>query len=83
MAEYDCGAQCPYEPVQDDVPEGRYWIACRDGRIDNVLGLGTLTGNKLVVSPRTANDCASINQREQLLKETNKTEKDNAECNYN
>ena len=33
------------EPVQIDVPEGRYWIACRDGRIDNVLGLGTLTGN--------------------------------------
>ena len=42
------------EPVQIDVPEGRYWIACRDGRIDNVLGLGTLTGNKLVVAPRTA-----------------------------
>lgn len=42
------------EPVQIDVPEGRYWIACRDGRIDNVLGLGTLTGNELVVAPRTA-----------------------------
>ena len=42
------------EPVQINIPEGRYWIACRDGRIDNVLGLGTLTDNKLVVAPRTA-----------------------------
>lgn len=42
------------EPVQVNVPEGRYWIACRDGRVDNVLGLGTLTGNVLTVAPRTA-----------------------------
>lgn len=42
------------EPVQINVPEGRYWIACRDGRVDNVLGLGTLTGNVLTVAPRTA-----------------------------
>ena len=42
------------EPVQINIPEGRYWIACRDGRIDNVLGLGTLTGSQLTVAPRTA-----------------------------
>ena len=41
-------------PVEIDVPDGKYWIACRDGKIDNVNGLGTFVGNKLTVSPRSA-----------------------------
>lgn len=42
------------EPVKIDIPEGKYWIAARDGRIDLVMGLGTFTGNQLTVAPRSA-----------------------------
>ncbi|WP_300724791.1 type I pullulanase [uncultured Bacteroides sp.] len=42
------------EPVKVDVPEGKYWIACRDGKIDLVMGLGVVMGNQLTVSPRSA-----------------------------
>lgn len=42
------------EPVTVDIPDGKYWIAARDGRIDLVMGLGTLVGNKLEVAPRSA-----------------------------
>lgn len=42
------------EPVKVDIPEGKYWIAARDGRIDLVMGLGTFTGNQLTVAPRSA-----------------------------
>ena len=41
-------------PAEIAVPEGKYWIVCRDGKIDPVMGLGVLNGNKLVVAPRTA-----------------------------
>ena len=41
-------------PAEVTVPEGKYRIVCRDGKIDYVTGLGTLTGNKLVVAPKTA-----------------------------
>ena len=34
--------------------DGKYWIACRDGKIDLVLGLGTLQGNQTVVAPMSA-----------------------------
>ena len=36
------------------IPEGKYWIACRDGKIDLILGLGMITGNQITVSPRSA-----------------------------
>ena len=42
------------EPVTVDIPNGKYWIAARDGKIDLVLGLGNLVGNQAVVSPRSA-----------------------------
>lgn len=42
------------EPVKVDIPEGKYWIVCQGGKIDLIMGLGTLTGNQLVVSPRSA-----------------------------
>lgn len=42
------------EPVTVEVPEGKYWVAARDGRIDLVKGLGTFTGSQLVVGPRSA-----------------------------
>lgn len=42
------------EPVSVPVPEGKYWVACRDGKIDLVLGLGTITGNQVQVGPRSA-----------------------------
>lgn len=41
-------------PAQIDIPEGKYWIVCSEGRIDTVMGLGTLTGDKLTVAPRSA-----------------------------
>ena len=42
------------EPIKVNIPEGKYWIACRDGKIDLVLGLGIITGNQITVSPRSA-----------------------------
>ena len=42
------------EPVTVDIPAGKYWIAARDGKINLVMGLGNLTGNQAVVSPRSA-----------------------------
>ena len=42
------------EPVTVDIPEGKYWIVCQGGKIDLVMGLGTVVGNQLVVSPRSA-----------------------------
>lgn len=42
------------EPVTVDIPEGKYWIVCKDGKIDLILGLGTITGSQLTVSPRSA-----------------------------
>ena len=42
------------EPIKVDIPDGKYWIACRDGKIDLVLGLGTLQGNQAVVAPMSA-----------------------------
>lgn len=42
------------EPVKVSIPEGKYWVACRDGRIDLVLGLGTIYGNQVMVSPCSA-----------------------------
>lgn len=42
------------ETVKIDVPAGKYWVACRDGKIDLIKGLGVITGNQLSVSPRTA-----------------------------
>lgn len=42
------------EPIKVDIPDGKYWIACRDGKIDLVLGLGTLQGNQTVVAPMSA-----------------------------
>ena len=41
-------------PAEIDVPEGKYWIVCHEGKIDNVTGLGTVSGNKLTVAPRSA-----------------------------
>ena len=42
------------EPVSVDIPEGKYWVICRDGKIDLVMGLGTITGNQIQVAPRSA-----------------------------
>lgn len=42
------------EPVAVPIPEGKYWVACRDGKIDLVLGLGIITGNQILVAPRSA-----------------------------
>lgn len=42
------------ETVKIDVPAGKYWVVCRDGKIDLIKGLGVITGNQLSVSPRTA-----------------------------
>ena len=42
------------EPVTVDIPEGKYWIVCQGGKIDLIMGLGTVVGNQLVVSPRSA-----------------------------
>ena len=42
------------EPIKVDIPDGKYWIACRDGKIDLILGLGTLSGNQAVVAPMSA-----------------------------
>lgn len=42
------------EPVRVNIPEGKYWIACRDGKIDLILGLGMVVGNQITVSPRSA-----------------------------
>lgn len=42
------------EPIKVNIPEGKYWIACRDGKIDLILGLGMITGNQITVSPRSA-----------------------------
>ena len=42
------------EPVTVSIPQGKYWVACRDGRIDLVLGLGNVYGNQVTVSPCSA-----------------------------
>lgn len=42
------------EPVKIPVPEGRYRIVCRDGKIDWKNGLGNETGGSLTVGPRSA-----------------------------
>ncbi|WP_277235771.1 type I pullulanase [Phocaeicola salanitronis] len=42
------------EPVKVDIPDGKYWIVCQGGKIDLVMGLGTVTGTQLVVHPRSA-----------------------------
>ena len=42
------------EPVTVDIPEGKYWIVCQGGKIDLIMGFGTVVGNQLVVSPRSA-----------------------------
>lgn len=42
------------EPIKVQIPDGKYWIACRDGRIDLIMGLGTLHGNEVMVSPVSA-----------------------------
>lgn len=41
------------ESVKVDIPDGKYWIAARDGQIDLVLGLGTLFGSVATVAPRS------------------------------
>lgn len=42
------------EPVKVQIPDGKYGIACRDGMVDLVLGLGTIQGNEVTVSPISA-----------------------------
>lgn len=42
------------EPIVIDIPEGKYWIAARDGKIDLVMGLGIISGNQAKVSPQSA-----------------------------
>lgn len=42
------------EPVKVTIPDGKYWIAVRDGQIDLVMGLGTINGNVVTVAPRSA-----------------------------
>ncbi len=42
------------EPIKVQIPDGKYWIACRDGRIDLIMGLGILQGHEVTVSPVSA-----------------------------
>lgn len=42
------------EAVKVNIPEGKYWVVCQNGKVDLVLGLGTITGNQLQVAPRSA-----------------------------
>lgn len=42
------------EPIKVQIPDGKYWVACRDGRVDLVLGLGVIQGNEVTVSPVSA-----------------------------
>lgn len=42
------------ETVKVDIPAGKYWVVCKDGKIDLVRGLGIVSGNQLSVAPRTA-----------------------------
>lgn len=42
------------EPVKISVPAGKYWVACRDGKVDLITGLGMIVGNQLQVAPRSA-----------------------------
>ncbi|WP_373826818.1 hypothetical protein, partial [Bacteroides heparinolyticus] len=42
------------EPVTISIPDGKYWVVCRDGKIDLVMGLGNVSGNSVTVSPQSA-----------------------------
>lgn len=42
------------ETVKIDIPDGRYRVVCKDGKIDWIKGLGMVSGNQISVSPRTA-----------------------------
>lgn len=42
------------ETVKIDIPDGRYRVVCKDGKIDWVKGLGMISGKQVSVSPRTA-----------------------------
>ena len=54
MVEYNSYSECTSEAVRVTVPEGKYRVVCRDGKIDLNNGLGLVSGGDISVAPRSA-----------------------------